>query len=110
MLPRTTLFLLPALVLIAMISTALPTSRADNPPPAKATPADIETLKKLVAAARKTVVPKELAALADKIGDAGLAHLTGLKKLKWLEIQGTKIRDESVALLNAALPGLEVLR
>lgn len=45
-----------------------------------------------------------------EIGDAGLAHLEGLKKLKSLYLWQTKVTDEGVKKLQAALPGLKIVR
>jgi Leucine-rich repeat (LRR) protein len=45
-----------------------------------------------------------------EIGDAGLAHLEGLKKLKSLYLWQTKVTDEGVKKLQAALPGLKIIR
>lgn len=45
-----------------------------------------------------------------EITDAGLAHLEGLKKLKSLYLWQTKVTDEGVKKLQAALPGLKIVR
>ncbi|HTI50324.1 MAG TPA: hypothetical protein VL475_05215 [Planctomycetaceae bacterium] len=45
-----------------------------------------------------------------EITDAGLVHLEGLKKLKSLYLWQTKVTDEGVKKLQAALPGLKIIR
>ncbi|MFN0053006.1 MAG: hypothetical protein ACKV0T_12540 [Planctomycetales bacterium] len=45
-----------------------------------------------------------------EITDAGLVHLEGLKKLKSLYVWQTKVTDAGVAKLQAALPGLKIIR
>ena len=45
-----------------------------------------------------------------EITDAGLAHLEGLKKLKSLYLWQTKVTDEGVKKLQAAIPGLKIVR
>ena len=42
--------------------------------------------------------------------DAGLKQLAGLKELKLLFLQGTKVTDAGVAELQKALPGCNVQR
>ena len=45
-----------------------------------------------------------------EVTDAGLAHLEGLKKLKSLYLWQTKVTDEGVKKLQAAIPGLKIIR
>jgi Leucine-rich repeat (LRR) protein len=45
-----------------------------------------------------------------EITDAGLVHLEGLKKLKSLYLWQTKVTDEGVKKLQAAIPGLKIIR
>jgi hypothetical protein len=45
-----------------------------------------------------------------EISDAGLPNLEGLKKLKSLYLWQTKVTDEGVKKLQAALPGLKIVR
>ena len=44
------------------------------------------------------------------IGDAGLAHLSGLKQLQRLYIMQTKVTDAGVAALTKANPALQINR
>ena len=45
-----------------------------------------------------------------QITDAGLESLARVKSLRHLDIKGNKVSDEAVAKLQAALPGLNVVR
>ena len=44
------------------------------------------------------------------VSDAGLKKLTGLKKLKTLQISQTPATDAGVEELKATIPGLKVVR
>ncbi|NDA66679.1 MAG: hypothetical protein EBY09_08565 [Verrucomicrobia bacterium] len=45
-----------------------------------------------------------------QITDAGLESLAKIKSLRTLDIKGNKVSDEAVAKMQAALPGLTVVR
>jgi internalin A len=45
-----------------------------------------------------------------RITDAGLEHLAGLKGLTSLMIQGTRVTDAGITALQAALPGVQIVK
>ena len=45
-----------------------------------------------------------------QITDVGLAALAGVKSLRHLDLKGNQVSDEAVARLQAALPGLAIVR
>jgi hypothetical protein len=44
------------------------------------------------------------------ISNVGLRELAGLKRLRLLDVQNTKVTEAGVAALNKALPDLKVSR
>jgi hypothetical protein len=48
--------------------------------------------------------------LGDMVGDAGLAHLSGLSKLQWLDLRKTQCTATGIAGLQKVLPSCKVQR
>jgi hypothetical protein len=45
-----------------------------------------------------------------QVSDAGLKHLKGLSRLRYLNLNGTLVTEEGIADLRRAIPGLTVVR
>lgn len=53
---------------------------------------------------------KSLELFHTTVSDAGLRHLAGLTRLKSLSLSGTRVTDDGLKALQAALPGVRIVR